>query len=97
MGATGEDTGKHVLTIAKLLPDRVGKAIVATDLDLQQLPRAFDRQIPEHNRIDDAEDGGVRADAQRKRQDGNRGECRTVLQIAEGIAEVMTKGVQQMR
>ena len=36
------------------------------------------RQRPEQNGVDDAEDGGVRADPERKRQDCNRGKRRIV-------------------
>ena len=45
----------------------------------------------EKNRIEDAEDGGVRADAQRECEHGNACEAGILYQAANGVSEVLTK------
>src|SRR5215469_8964180 len=45
--------------------------------------------------VDDAEDGGVGADAQRERQNGDGGEARTLAEHAGGIAQVLRGLVQE--
>ena len=47
------------------------------------------RQRLEQHAVDDAEDGGVGADAERERQDRDRGVARALGQGAEGVAHVL--------
>ena len=46
-------------------------------------------QRPEQDGIDHAEDGGVRADAQREREHGDRGEAGILQQQTEGVAKIV--------
>ncbi len=45
-------------------------------------------QRPEHHRVDDAEDGSVRSDAQRQDQQGHDGEAGNFAQGAQRVAQV---------
>ena len=47
-----------------------------------------ERQRPQQHRVDDAEDGGVGADAEREDRDHGDGERRRAEQDPEGVAEV---------
>ena len=49
----------------------------------------------EHEAVDDAEDGGVAADAERKRDDRNGGEPRTPCDLPACIADVLPKRVHR--
>jgi hypothetical protein len=73
----GKYPGKHVLAVAKLLPNRVGKIRVLGRGHLEQLLGMADRQRLEKQRIDQAEDGGVSPDSQRQREDRHCGESGT--------------------
>ena len=48
-----------------------------------------ERQRPQEQRVDDAEDGGAGADAEPGDQDGEDGEAGVAAQRAEGVAEVL--------
>jgi hypothetical protein len=92
--AVGKYPGKYILAIAKLLPDRVGEVLVLGHGDLEQSLRMADRQGLEKQRIDQAEDGGVRADSQRQRKDRDGGECGAAAQSAYRIANILHDGVE---
>ena len=47
-----------------------------------------ERRRPQQDRIDDAEDSGVRADAERERENQNDGECGRLLKRPERVANV---------
>jgi hypothetical protein len=47
-----------------------------------------DRQLPEQELVDEREDRGIGADAERQRQDRDRGEQRTPAEPSKGEAEV---------
>jgi hypothetical protein len=57
-----------------------------------QLFRLFIAQRPQKNGVDDAEDGGVSADAERQRQHRDRGKARAPKQRSKGVAEVLKQG-----
>ena len=46
------------------------------------------RQRAEQNGIDDTEDGGVRSNPEREREDGNQGEGRAFQKLPQGVAQV---------
>jgi hypothetical protein len=50
-----------------------------------------DRQWPQQHRVDDAEDGGVGADAEREHGDDRDGESRRAEQHAERVAKIGKK------
>ena len=54
-----------------------------------QALRVFGRQRPEHHRVDDAEDRGVGADAERQREDCNSGKARRFRQHPQRITQVL--------
>ena len=47
------------------------------------------RQRREQDRVDDSEDRGVCADAEREREDRDQSEPRRFAQLAKGVAEVV--------
>ena len=47
------------------------------------------RKRAEEHTVYDAEDGGVRADAERESEDGNRGKARAFCEEAKGEANVL--------
>ena len=54
-----------------------------------------ERQRPQQHRVDDAEDRGVGADAEREREDGGRGEAGILAQHAHGVDEVLAQRVER--
>ena len=59
--------------------------------------RFRERQRREQQRIDDAEDGGVGADAQRQRDHGDRSEAWTRDEKSHAVGEVAAENRQQLR
>jgi hypothetical protein len=57
----------------------------------------FVRQRPQQNSIDDAEDSGVGADAERERDEHSRGEPRRVAQHADAVAQVLAERIQHRK
>ena len=53
------------------------------------------RQRLQHERVDDAEDDGVRADAKRQREDRHERECRRARERADGIPHVGAQIVEE--
>src|SRR5580658_7591402 len=90
----GKYPGKHVLAVAKLLPDRVGEILVLAHRHLEQLLGMADRQRLEKQRIDQAEDGRVSPDSQRQREDRHGGESGSGAQGAHRIANVPHNSVE---
>ena len=56
--------------------------------DNEQLLRARIRQRPEQDRIDDAEDRGIRSDAEREGQGCRKSETGRFAELAEGEAKI---------
>ncbi len=63
--------------------------------DLDQPPGILVRQGTEHNRVDDAEDRGVGADAERKGRDGHGGEPTVPAQHADGVEEILAQLIEK--
>ena len=59
--------------------------------DHDELFGIFIGQRPKQNGINDAEDGAVRADAERQRQYRNRGESRIFRQHPEAVTHILSK------
>ena len=100
--APGGDVREALLLAADLLEDRVverivgGSAVAAgavhvDDADAGELPRPRDRQRSQPHRVDDLEDRGGGADAEREREDGNHGETGAPAQQACGVAEILSE------
>ena len=54
-----------------------------------ELVRVLDGEALQQELVDEREDGGVRADAERQREDRYRGEERRLQERAERVAEVL--------
>ena len=48
-----------------------------------------ERQRPEQHRVDDAEDGGVHADAEREREDDDGSEAGPAAQHAQRVSNIL--------
>ena len=85
-----EDVGQLliVLQIGKRQPMRHLDVLIERR-NRDELLRVVDGQRAEEKRIDDGEDGGAGADADRQRQDRRRGERRRAPQRAERVADVL--------
>src|SRR6202035_1114999 len=59
-----------------------------------QLLRVFDWQGAKHDRIQQAEDGGVSANAQRERGERNDGDSRMAKQRAGSVRDVLSKAFE---
>lgn len=66
----------------------VGPLLIKHD----QLVRALDRQLAQQNLVDQREDGRVRPNSERQRQDGDNREQGTAEQSADGELEVVHAG-----
>src|SRR5258708_10435968 len=84
--------GDGFQVVAKVLEQRIGDGIWFAfwrDSGDMHEPRGFLYwKGPQHNRIDQAEDGGVRADAERERQHRHREEAGTPAERPRGAAEI---------
>src|SRR6185312_14415070 len=100
--APGKNTGKDVLLVAKLIPQRIGESgsrcfvALIQPQHLNQLLRSLHRQETEHNGIDQAENGRVRANAQGQSQNGDGGEGRRFAQHAQRKAQILNEGLKQV-
>ena len=53
-------------------------------------------ELPKEHRVDQREDGGVRADAERERADDDSGEAGVPAQRAQGVAQVLAELVEDV-
>ena len=101
----GRDTGERFLAVTNLLPlgvrqfgiaaeEVAGPAAGPADAHLDQFFGVGYRQHTQADGIDDLEDGGVRADAECERQDGDGREPRCPPQEPEPEAHVTPERVQ---
>src|SRR5579871_2586490 len=67
----------------------------AATRDVNETVGVFEWQRMKKDRVDDAEDRGVGADAERKCQDGDRGEAGIFAQCAKGEPDVLEKIVEE--
>jgi hypothetical protein len=93
--AVGEKGRKYILSVADLLPERIGEHVVEAGRSphLQQLLGMADGQSFEHHRIDEAEDRGVGSDAEGEGKNRDGGEARGGAKGSEGVAEVLEECV----
>ena len=61
---------------------------------LGELGRVGHGQRAQPDRVDDLEDGGVRADAERERQDGDRRESRIPAEEPQAVAQVLRQPLE---
>ncbi len=82
-----------MIAIAEFFETGIRRSAAATAradvFDEDELLGLLDRQHAQQNGIDEAEDGCVRADAQRERQDRDGGESRRGAQRAHGVAQIL--------
>ena len=64
-------------------------------VDLGDLLRMRDRRAPEENRVHQAEDRRVGADAERQRQERDEGEARPLARASNGEADVVEDGMHE--
>jgi hypothetical protein len=57
----------------------------------------IDRERMEENGVDDGENGGVGADAEAEREDGDGGEAGAFEEVAESAANILTKILKHSR
>ena len=61
---------------------------------LHQLLRTLDRQHAQHHGVDHAENRGVHANPERKRERRDSGKARTATQLANAVADILQKVFQ---
>lgn len=90
--AVGAGADQHVLMVPQVFPLRVGdrrvrstRALVAEN---HELLRRMDRQLLEHQRVDQREDRHVGADAERQREQGDAADDRRLPHLPDGEREV---------
>ena len=75
---------------------RILLARVVVPQDDHQTRRIGHRQAPQHERMQDAEDRGVRADAERERRDDDDGVGRTRDQRSHRELQLLTQGIHDV-
>jgi hypothetical protein len=89
---------REVPHVERRRPDELarpaGRSLPARRVDAHQLVRRGERQGPQRQGLDDAEDQRVGADAQGQREDGDEGEARALAQQAGGVPDVTGEAVQ---
>jgi hypothetical protein len=92
--------GEDVILIAQILEvemrDRQVAGIPLVGRENRREPIGFpDRDRLQHRDVHEAENRGVRADAESEREYGDCGECRALHQHPQAVAEVLNHGVQK--
>ena len=104
-GSSRQQAREALLPRANLFPDRIGQrgipavevAAHAGGIDetyLGEFGRVGHGQRAQPDRVDDLEDGGVRADAERERQDGDRREPRIPAEEPQAVAQVLRQPLE---
>ena len=83
------------LDVGEVRPRHRRPAAFGEVIDPHEPLRVLVRQGLEQHAVHDAEDGAVGADAQRQRQHGDGGERGALDQAAEGVANVLAKGIHR--
>jgi hypothetical protein len=96
------DTGEELLPIGERPDNGVREALSVDaaltrrlEIELHELLRIADRKPPQHQRVDQTEDGGVGADAEREREDDYQGEARCLGEQAQRVAHVAEDRVER--
>ena len=94
--AIGDQSGEDLIAVAVILVveiglERVVGAVVERAVKFLELGSVADGQGTERDGIDEAEDRGVGADAERHRDDGEKGEAGTLEKLARAVAEILEK------
>ena len=93
----GGDVAEHVRLLAEVLKLRRRRprerAVGHGRLDHHQAIGIGKRYRPEENGVDDGEDGGVRADAERERGDGGSREAAALPEHSQRLLQVLEEGV----
>ncbi len=87
-GRAGEQVGSSADALVVRIVRRRGGPLGAVR-DENQFVRIVHRHRPQHDRFEQAEDRGVRADAERERQDDDRGEPGIAPERAQRVAHVL--------
>jgi hypothetical protein len=85
---------KNIVAIAVIEVVQIRKEPVAVPIghapgDLDDTVGVFERQRLQHKRVEDSEQRGVNADAERQRQHGNQREARFLRQRSRAKAQVL--------
>src|SRR6185437_11571915 len=93
-----EDIRKDILAVTQLFPERICEGSLSlrptwiADSHLHQFLRTCHGKEPEHDSIDQAEDGGVRTDAQGQGENRNHGEAAILAENSHGVAKILPDG-----
>ena len=69
-------------------------ALAAAGADDDEPVRFFDRQLPDEDFVDQAEDGRIGADADGQREHGDGGKARSFEQHARAVSQVLPQGFE---
>ena len=78
-----------VVFVIQVRLDRIVRAVVLRAINFDQTFRLRDRQRTQEHRINQTEDGRVRANAQSQRQDRQRRKARTLPQTPKAVTNVL--------
>ncbi len=102
IAAPSECTGKNVLPVANLFPERIGKLRIAYPAGVRidhayqpQFLRPLHRQHPQRDGIDEAEDGRVGADSNGQRENRHRRKPGVLGQHPQGEPDVLKQRVDE--
>ena len=100
--APGKSARKDVLMIVDLFPNCIGEIEIAVAAagrvevrELDQFVGILSREHAKDDGVDEAEDGGVGADAERESEDGGGGEGWSFAEGAEGVANVLEERFEE--
>src|SRR6266404_6565695 len=88
-----EDVGEHLIALSELLELRIGEALASSlriePAEQNQLLRSFDWQHPQHCCVNHAENGSIRPDAERQREDCDSSEAFVFEQHPRAVTQVL--------
>lgn len=102
----GAETYERIVVRLKVLKRRIGKLatgkIVATIhagrnvvVEKNQPTRIAHGQRLQHHRVDEREDGRIRADTERERKHGNGDKNGSIAELPEAVAKIVRGGFEQ--
>jgi hypothetical protein len=89
IGAINREGAEHVLSRVPVLEIRVGDVRIARLGQVDEAVRLRVGQGAQERQVDEAEDRGVRPDAEGERQHHDRGKAGRLGEQAEGVAQVV--------
>ena len=100
--AGGEQPAENLIVLAKIAVERIGEEVCSRSAlrqrvdarrepDRHELLRVTDGKLTNQDRVDEGEDRGVRADANREGAHDDRGEADVAAQRAKCVHQVLSK------